>query len=125
MENGDNVNVLGMSTYKLDLHGGRTLLIHDVLYTPDVRWNLLSVTTLLRLDFRLSFENNGVQILMETTFYGSSFIHNRLFILDIYYSNNDSHSFLTTADNFVIWHARLGHIDQDRMNMLAREGLLG
>ena len=92
---------MGMGTYKLDLHEGRTLLIHDVLDAPDVRRNLLSVTALLRLGFRLSFENNGVQILMGTIFYGSDFIHNRLFILDICYSNNDSNSVLTTADNSV------------------------
>jgi len=45
--------------------------------------------------------------------------------LDICYSNNDSNSFLTTADNIVTWHARLVHIGQDRMNMLVREGQLG
>ena len=28
-------------------------------------------------------------------------------------------------DNYVTWHARLGHIGQERMNELAREGLLG
>ena len=33
--------------------------------------------------------------------------------------------FLTSTDNSTIWHARLGHIGQDRMNGLAREGLLG
>jgi len=44
--------------------------------------------------------------------------------LDICYSNNDFNSFLTTVDNSVTWHARLGHISQDRMNRIAR-GLLG
>ena len=68
IENGNRVDVLGMCTYKLDLHGGRALLIHDVLYAPNVRRNLLSVTALLRLGFHLSFENNGIQILMGTTF---------------------------------------------------------
>jgi len=77
----------------LDLHGGRALLIHDVLYDLDVRRNLLSVTDLLRLEFRLSFENNGVQIFMGITFYGSGFINNGLFVLNIYYSNNDSNPF--------------------------------
>ena len=38
---------------------------------------------------------------MGTTFYGSGFIHNGLFVLDICYSNNDSNSFFTTADNFI------------------------
>ena len=28
-------------------------------------------------------------------------------------------------DNVVIWHARVGHIGQEKMNRLARENLLG
>ena len=47
---------------------------------------------------------------MGTTFYGSGFINNELFVLYICYLNNDSSSFLTTMDNFVTWHARLDHI---------------
>jgi len=101
MGNGDSVDVLGMGTYKLYLHEGRTLLIHDVLYAPNIRQNLLSVIALLRLGFLLSFENNGVQIFIRTTFCDSNFIHNGLFILIICYSNNNSNSFLTIADNSV------------------------
>ena len=55
MRNGDSMDVLGMDTYKLDLYGGHTLLIHDVLYAPDVRRNLLSVTVLLRLEISFVF----------------------------------------------------------------------
>ena len=29
------------------------------------------------------------------------------------------------SDNSIIWHARLGHIGQERMTKLAREGLMG
>ena len=50
-------------------------------------------------------------------------------ILDIEYYNNDSSIFLTlsdnASDNSIIWHARLGHIGQERMTRLAREGLMG
>ena len=50
-------------------------------------------------------------------------------ILDIEYYNNDSSIFLTlsdnASDNSIIWHARLGHIGQERMARLAREGLIG
>ena len=49
-------------------------------------------------------------------------------ILDIEYYNNDSSVFLTSSDNAsdnsIIWHARLGHIGQERMTRLAREGLI-
>ena len=50
-------------------------------------------------------------------------------ILDIEYYNNDSSVFLTSSnnasDNSIIWHARLGHIRQERMTRLVREGLMG
>jgi hypothetical protein len=50
-----SVEVLGIGTYKLDLRGGRTLLLHDVLYAPEIRRNLLSLFVLLRLGFRFVF----------------------------------------------------------------------
>ena len=53
--NGASVEVLGIGTYKLELRGGRTLLLHDVLYAPEIRRNLLSIVTLLRLGFRFIF----------------------------------------------------------------------
>ena len=50
-------------------------------------------------------------------------------ILDIEYYNNDSSVFLTSSDNAfensIIWHARLGHIGQERMTRFAREVLMG
>ena len=53
--NGASVEVLGIGTYKLELRGGRTLLLHDVLYVPGIWRNLLFVVTLLRLGFRFIF----------------------------------------------------------------------
>ena len=45
------------------------------------------------------------------------------------FNTNDSYYSLMTAsrntcDNVIIWHARLGHIGQERINRLARENLL-
>ena len=52
---GASVEVPRIGTYKLELRGGHTLLLHDVLYAPEIRKNLLSVVTLLRLGFRFIF----------------------------------------------------------------------
>ena len=60
---------------------------------------VVNFTALHRLGFHLSFKNYGVQILMGITFYTSGSYG--LFILDICYSNNDSHSFLSIPDNSV------------------------
>ena len=47
MGNRDNVDVLGIGTYKLELYSGCTLLLYDVLYEPEVWHNLGSVVCLL------------------------------------------------------------------------------
>ena len=79
VENRASVEVLGIGTYKLELQGGRTLLLHDVLYAPKIRMNLLSVVTLLRLGFRFIFENNYVLLHLRTVYYGRGFISNGFF----------------------------------------------
>ena len=53
--NRTSVEVLGIGTYKLELRDGRTLLLHDVLYAIEIRRNLLSIVTLLRLGFPFIF----------------------------------------------------------------------
>lgn len=125
--NGDTVQVIGIGTYKLDLRGGRTLLLHDVLYAPDVRRNLLSGTALLKINYRFILEDLGVKIYYGKTYYGSGYLSDDFIVMDIMnsYDNNNSFSLLTTADDSIQWHARLSHIGQDRINRLAREGLLG
>ena len=67
---------------------------------------------------------------MGTVYYGRGFISNGFLILDIEYYNNDSSIFFFTSsdnasDNSILWHARLGHIGQERMTRLARKGLMG
>ena len=43
MGNNTSTNVLGIDTYKLLMRKGRTLYLHDVLFTPEVHRNLVSV----------------------------------------------------------------------------------
>ena len=48
--------VLGVGSDQLHLRTGHTLLLHDILYVPQILYNLLSIFTLLQLgyDFHLS-----------------------------------------------------------------------
>ena len=65
---------------------------------------------------------------MGSICFGHAFISDdRLFHLDIDCSAYDSSFALLTQNDHdeMNWHARLGHIGQDRMTRLAREGLLG
>ena len=51
MGNEANVEVLGIVTFKLEMRRGRTLYLHDVLYAPDIRRNLVSVISKMSLGF--------------------------------------------------------------------------
>ena len=75
-----------------------------------------------------------IELYLGTTYFGSGFILDGFMILDIDHyvlsnTNNIYYSLMTTStnacDNVIIWHARLGHIGQWRMNRLAKENLLG
>ena len=63
--------------------------------------------------------------------FGHASLLDDFLVLDLdehYYSNKTSSVFVSSVDSnfdFAVWHARLGHIGQDRMTRLAKEGLLG
>ena len=48
--------VLRIGTCKLELWGGHTFYLYDVLYAPEVRRNLVYVLVLLELGFSIMFE---------------------------------------------------------------------
>jgi hypothetical protein len=68
MGNNASAAVLGTGTCKLDLQGGHTLYLHDVLYTSEVRRNLVSVLPLLQLGFNITFVGCCVKIHMDNIF---------------------------------------------------------
>ena len=126
--NNSKVEVKGIGTCKIDLHGGRTLILQDVLYAPDIRRNIVSVVKLLNLGYKWIFHDNCVDLYFDSSYFGSGYIYEGFFVLSaIYDCLKHSVSLAAThqkGDNVEIWHSRLGHIGQSRMNRLAKEGLL-
>ena len=132
MGNGDNVEVLGICSYQLKLRNGRILLLHDVLYAPGVQCNLLSVLAMLKMDFAFHFKGSVLHIDLEDQSYATGRLVNDFFVLNLEFDNDieTGVSYIAASSSDMIkdslnWHARLGHIGQDRMARLAREGLLG
>ena len=68
MGNNASAAVLGIGTCKLELRGGHTLYLHDVLYASEVRRNLVSVLVLLELGFSIMFKNGCVKILLDNVY---------------------------------------------------------
>ena len=128
--NKGKVEVLGIGTCKLVLRGGRVLLLHDVLYVLEIRQNLIFVLLLIKSGFCLNFYDTSVNLFSKTNYYGSGCWDNGFIVHDLVSNNNVGFSFMTSSssssDNDMnVWHSRLGHIGQQRMNKLTKESLLG
>jgi len=93
----------------------------------------VSVLALLQLGFNIAFVGCCVKIHLDNIFYGFGFVLNVFMVLDtvnvsidndasIYVVQNSS---TINDSNIITWHARLGHIGQDRLYRLTRAGLLG
>jgi len=44
-------------------------MLHDVLYIPEIRRNLVSMPVLLDLDFNLNFSRSGLRITQDNVFF--------------------------------------------------------
>lgn len=60
VENNSNAKVRGIGSCKVKFCGGLTLLLHDVLYNPDIQWYLVSVVVLLKLGFSSNFHGSSL-----------------------------------------------------------------
>ena len=129
--NNTSTDLLGIGTYKLLMRNGHTLYLHDVLYASEVHWNLVSIVFLVKLSFKIVFEQDCVEVLLDNIVYGYGFMSDRFIRLDIIPIDKTTYVFVTgnpsssSSVNNVKWHARLGHIGQDRLKRLAKIGLLG
>ncbi|OMO51040.1 Zinc finger, CCHC-type [Corchorus olitorius] len=82
MGNEIDVELKGIGTCKLDMRGGQTLFLHDVLHAPEVRRNLVSVAVLMSLDFSLIFSKDYVKLYSGTTYVGVGYFSNGFIVLD-------------------------------------------
>ena len=131
MGNNTSADVLGIGTCKLLMRKGCTLYLHDVLFAPEVRWNIVSVVVLVKFGFKIVFEQDYVKVLLDNIVYSYGFLSYGFIVLDTILINKTTFIFVTgnssssSSVNDVKWHARLGHIGQDRLKRLAKGGLLG
>jgi len=129
LENDSEEDVLGVGMYQLLLRGGNKLLLFYALYAPGVRICLLSLASLMKSDFSFSFCSDGLDILYGGNVFGHATLKSDFLVVDLddSYNNNSPFVFVSHFDpnlESIKWHARLGHVGQDRMSRLLKEGLL-
>ena len=90
-----SADVLGIGTCKLVMRKGRTLYFHDVLYASEVQRNIVSIVVLLQLGFKIVFEKDCVNVLLDNVCYGFNFMLDEFIVLDSIPINKNTSTFVT------------------------------
>ena len=97
------------------------LVVHDVLYVPDLSTNLISIGKLNKKGFKIVFEDDKCRIhLSQETIIEckQSAENDNLFELPINEKEDDEKHALNTmskTNNWRLWHYRLGHLGEQNM----------
>ena len=99
------MDVFGIGTCKLVMWRGHTLYLHDVFYASEVRRNLVSVVVPLQLGFKIIFEKDGVNVLLDIVCYKTGFMLDGFIVLDyIPFHTNTSTFFIGSSNNDSLVH---------------------
>lgn len=126
----------GIGTLKVRIgneHKTTYAMMYDVIYVPNLRSNLLSVTKLIKRGLKVSFANNEITIYQgngKVITTGNKFEDQ--FVVNMMPVKSDEHVYNTTGasnnrfsdDLASIWHRRLGHINKDYMRRLMKEKMV-
>ena len=88
MGNNASADMLGINTCTLLTRKRRTLYLHDVFFffffffAPEVFQNLVSIVVLVKLDFKILFEQDYVKVLLDNIVYGYEFMSYGFIVLD-------------------------------------------
>ena len=83
---------------------GHTFYLHDMLYAPEVRRNLVSVVVLVKLGFKIVFELDCVKVLLDNIVYGYEFMSDGFIVLETIPINKTTYVFvigISSSSSFV------------------------
>lgn len=107
----------GTITLNIEIDGKlKTLKLLDVLYVPDLRGNLLSVSTITNKGFRIEFNTSSANILNEK---GSIVLEalkrNKMYVVKVIQPYEAKIASTMKVD---IWHRRYGHLNYKDLKLL-------
>ena len=121
---GDNGTILayGKGTYRIvaDLEDKvQHTALHDVLYLPDLKKNLLSVQAMTRLGASVEFERNKCRIMRNSKSLGTGEMQG-LYILKVVPTCIEHMNIAKENTDMGLWHNRFGHLGYDNVSKLIK-----
>lgn len=99
----------------------------DVLYSPEVSYNLFSVSKIQSIGTTILFDQKGVQILKNDKVVIRGKSTNNLVTIDFEIKHEKVSSvqmYNTIKDNFELWHERLEYIGESKFLELRNKGMI-
>ena len=126
--NGARVVALAVGIYTLSLPSGLILDLKDCYFVPTLTENIISISCLDLDGFTIITKNKSCSLYRADVFYGAGNLTNGLYILDLenpVFNIYTKQPKIDDLRNSYLWHCRLGHINEKRINKLYKNGYLG
>lgn len=98
--------------------------IEDILYVPNLRGNLLSVSSLVKKGHKVNFCDEGAEIIHGSGRKIGYAVHKqKMFIMNVYDGDVSEERVLKTKETTstkIMWHRRLGHINENYLDQMKR-----
>ena len=127
MGNSSTSNVEGKGNMMLKFTSGNVVTLTDVLHVPEIRKNLVSGPILSKKGFKLVFESDKFILTKAGMYVGKGYLAEGLFKLNVLVTNtinNNKNASTYIVDSFVLWHGRLGHINNRSIYRMVSLNLL-
>ncbi len=126
--NGARVAAVAVGTMPLSLPSGLVLELNNCYCIPTLCKNVISASCLQAEGYGFRSVDNGCSVYYNDIFYFHAPMMNGLYIVNLdgcsVYNINAKRQRPNDLNPTFIWHCRLGHINEKRMEKLHRDGLL-
>ena len=129
MASSSSISVIAVGDLSLSFSNNSVLVLHDCLFVPDSRKNLISVSKLCNDSYLVYFNNTYVSIMKENKVVTCDTLVNNLYHIDcvVIQVDNVEKSLKRkepSINQTQLWHLRFGHINLKRIQRLVSCGSL-
>ena len=98
--------------------------LSEVLYVPNLNFDLVSVTVMDKLGYRIVFENGMYQVFKNGCVVAGGERRKNLYYLRTTTQSPDDTDHTALVTDISLWHQRLGHVHVDGIRNMARHGVV-
>lgn len=112
--NREPLAVKGVGSVDIHINQENKIQVKNVLFVPRLAANLLSVSSVVKNGYKVTFNNKGCEILnCKGEIICTATLNNNLYIMDTTHSKEVAHLTSSSVDcsNTYLWHLRMGHLN--------------